>query len=149
MGSRKRPAPGRGSSRRQMYALSFSPWMTEGTHDDPLFSIRKEKFFHNLGNLPFVSAPWVVHTDGSNAHGMGNKNSIGGTYVTWAWNNQAVQRRRDSIHIATLSSPGCSSEGEMDMLCKIAGAFQRGCIASARVQLPSGTWGLVEVRLYA
>lgn len=148
-GGNKRNAPGGDSSKNALvYKPSSFPWMVEGTQDEPLFSIRKEGFFHNLGSKPFLSAPYVVFTDGFNAHGMGNKKSIGGTYVGWAWNSQTVQRRRDEIHITTLASPGASSEGEMDLLCRVAGALQKGCLASVQVQLPGGEWQLVEVRVH-
>lgn len=55
------------------FKVTNRPWAKEGTPDQPLFTIHKDSFRHNVKDLPFLSAPIVMYIDAFNAHGMGNK----------------------------------------------------------------------------
>lgn len=67
----KRRRPGDPAPRP--FAVSHAPWSTEGTPDDPLFSLRREGFHFNDGDLPFFSAPIKIYNDAFNCFGMQNK----------------------------------------------------------------------------
>ena len=142
-GTRKRSTPGGAVPSRTQYKVS-EPWSLEGTEDEPLFTIRGASYVHNVRNLPFVSMPLVLWKDGFNAHGLGTKKSIGGSYLGWAWNSSALQRRKEETHIATVASPGASCEGELTLQCKIVHELEKGCIASAKVRA-GGKWVTIEV----
>ncbi|CAN0301776.1 unnamed protein product [Ectocarpus sp. 6 AP-2014] len=144
-GNRKRNAPGGAASSTSPPYQRSEPWTLEGTLDEPLYTIRGDGYFHNVSNRPFVSVPVNYHIDGFNAHGLGNKKSVGGTYLSWAWNTLALQRRKLEIHVATVASPGASCEGEMLLQCKILHELEKGCIARAFVQDRNGRWKEVEV----
>ena len=142
---RKRRSPGSAISKNKPYRVS-GPWMLEGTEDEPLFTIRGDGYLHNIRSRPFVSVPITYYIDGFNAHGMGNKRSIGGSYLGWAFNNSALQRRREETHIATVASPGASKEGETILQFKIMRELEKGCIARATVKASDGGWVTLEVR---
>ncbi|CAM9711111.1 unnamed protein product [Laminaria digitata] len=129
------------------YKVTATPWLKEGTPDQPLFSIRKDGFKHNVNNLPFVSAPIVMYIDAFDAHGMGNKCSVGGTYMGWGWNSMALQRRRTETHVVTVASPGACCEGEIELQCDVLGELQKGCNAEVRVLLATGESFLQKVFL--
>lgn len=78
------------------YRVTKTPWTREGTPDQPLFTIRRDGFRHNVNNLPFVSAPLVMYVDAFNAHGMGNKVRNGGSGSVWS-------DRRTSCHPAEIN----------------------------------------------
>lgn len=121
--------------------------MLEGTEDSPLFTIRDDSYFHNVSNRPFASLPINYMIDGFNAHGLGNKKSVGGSYLGWASNSSACQTRRQETHGATVASAGASCEGEMVLQCKIVRELQMGCIATASVPAPDdGSFKQIEVR---
>lgn len=111
------------------YIVSRTPWAREGTPDDPKFSIRKPGFVHNVNNDPVVMMPVVAYTDAFNSCGLTVKSSVGGTYFGLATSSLALQRRRGQANITTVASKGASSEGEMDLYCRVLGELEKGCYA--------------------
>lgn len=60
-------------------------------------------------------------------------------YMGWAWTDPALQRQRDSTHVATVAGPHACCEGEMELQCRVMGKLQKGCLAEA--YLPTGADG--------
>ncbi|CAN0204362.1 unnamed protein product, partial [Scytosiphon promiscuus] len=117
------------------YVVSRTQWAREGTPDDPKFSIRKPGFIHNINNAPVVMTPLVAYTDAFNSCGMSVKSSVGGTYISLATSSLALQRRRGQANITTVASKGASSQGEMDLYCRVMGELEQGCYAV--IQMPA------------
>ncbi|CAN0332590.1 unnamed protein product, partial [Scytosiphon promiscuus] len=83
------------------------------------------------------------YNDAFNAFGLGNKHSIGGSYIGWPWRNQAVQRLKRQTHVATLASAGTCCQGEIGLQCEILGLLQQGCVGDCRLA-PGGGSTLAE-----
>ncbi|CAN0172214.1 unnamed protein product, partial [Scytosiphon promiscuus] len=132
-------AAGKKRRRRGAFTVSESPWSKEGSAEKPLFVLRRDGVHLNDTCLPFFSAPIVFYNDAFNAHRLGNKHSIGGSYFGWPWRTLSVQRLKHQTHPATFASGGACCPGEIGLQCEILGLLQQGCVGRCRLTDGEGT----------